>query len=137
MEQEEIDFFYGEQLKKMKEDWALWNTLRVEAHERWSYNEQTKTQKLERIIALCHRCHTVTHHGLAGLRGLEKFANKHLMKVNGWAEEQTKNHIKQQRSIWEERNKVEWILDLKVITDSGIRLFTPNWNIAQLVRAFV
>ena len=41
----------------------------LEAHERWDYNEQTNTQKLMRLVALCHNCHQSTHIGLAGIRG--------------------------------------------------------------------
>ena len=111
-----------ETFKKQKEDLKSWNKPILEAHERWSFNEDTKTQKLERIIALCHRCHMTTHYGLAGLKGLHKFADKHLMKVNKWTEEQVSNHINQRFAIHKERNKIEWELNMKVITDSGIRL---------------
>ena len=37
---------------------------------------RTKIQKLERIVALCHRCHTATHVGLACVKGLGQLAKK-------------------------------------------------------------
>jgi hypothetical protein len=33
----------------------------IEVHERWSYNLDTRIQKLERFVALCQQCHKVTH----------------------------------------------------------------------------
>lgn len=105
-----------------KKELVKWNTIQLEAHERWSYNKETNIQKLERLIALCHRCHSVTHYGLTGLRGLTTLANKHLMKTNKWNKEQVLNHHKQLDIIWRERNKIEWQLDLTIITNSGIML---------------
>jgi 5-methylcytosine-specific restriction endonuclease McrA len=52
--------------------------VQLEAHERWSYNPKTKTQKLERLVALCSSCHEVTHMGLASIRGRNVAANTHL-----------------------------------------------------------
>jgi len=119
-----LDFYYGgkDNLDKRRKDVVTWNTVGLEAHERWSYDEDTKVQKLERIIALCHRCHSLTHHGLAGIRGVHKFAEKHLMKVNGWTEEQVSKHIEEQWLIWKERSKINWKLDVSLITNSGLQL---------------
>lgn len=40
----------------------------VEAHEIFEFNEATQTQKLVDIVALCPRCHTTQHIGLAQIR---------------------------------------------------------------------
>ena len=55
---------------------------RLEAHERWSYDDIKKVQKLEDIIAVCHLCHSVIHIGRTQLVGDEDKAIKHFMKVN-------------------------------------------------------
>ncbi|MFQ7076978.1 MAG: hypothetical protein ACLRSW_03075 [Christensenellaceae bacterium] len=34
---------------------------RLEAHERWSYDDKKKLQKLETVAAVCRRCHEVIH----------------------------------------------------------------------------
>jgi hypothetical protein len=88
----------------------------------WSYDDKTNIQKLERIVALCHRCHSVTHYGLTGLRGLSNQADKHLMKVNNWNEEQVKKHHIEQKILWLERNKIKWSIDLSIISNSSIEL---------------
>lgn len=95
-----------------------WNTVRLEAHERWSYDDSTKVQKLERIVALCHRCHTVTHLGLAGERGLYGEAYDHLMKVNRYTVDQCSEHIRDREDIWSTL-KEEYKLDLSIIKNSG------------------
>ena len=92
-----------------------WNTIQLEAHERWSYNETTKIQKLERIIALCHRCHSVTHFGLSKIRGLENHVHNHLKKVNNWDDDQVIKHHMEQLKIWRNRNKINWTIDLSII----------------------
>lgn len=94
----------------------------LDAHERWLFDKSTKIQKLMRIIALCKACHEVTHMGLAQIKGRGEPATKHLMDVLGINKHEAKKHIEQAFSIWNERNQLEWELDLTIITDSGIKL---------------
>ena len=54
------------------------NKILIEAHERWSYNYETLTQKLERFVGLCKKCHLVTHLGYARIKGKELEALEHL-----------------------------------------------------------
>ena len=44
---------------------------RLEAHEDWSYDEVNHIQKLERVVAICHSCHSVIHIGRTQLLGDE------------------------------------------------------------------
>ena len=55
---------------------------RLEAHERWSYDEKNAVQKLEEVVAICHDCHSVIHIGRTQLSGDEERAIKHFMKVS-------------------------------------------------------
>ena len=57
-------------------------TDKLEAHERWSYDEKNAVQKLEDIVAVCKDCHSVIHIGRTQLVGNEERAEKHYMKVN-------------------------------------------------------
>jgi Domain of unknown function (DUF5710) len=51
----------------------------LEAHERWAYNQATRTQVLRRLICLCTDCHHVTHYGYTSqVLGLEAQAFTHL-----------------------------------------------------------
>lgn len=88
----------------------------LEAHERWSYNEETKIQKLERIIALCKLCHKSVHY---------KYSikiNEHLKKIKNINDEELKKHIKEAKELRNKRNNIEWILDLSIITNSGFEI---------------
>jgi hypothetical protein len=98
---------------------------RLEAHERWVYDESTRVQRLGRLICLCTDCHTVTHFGLATVRGLAEQARSHLMKVTGMTAELADEHISGAFSLWRERCRFEWELDLRILTDAGIGLKTP------------
>jgi len=98
------------------------NAPRLEAHERWDYNEETATQKLVRLVALCHECHQSTHMGLANVRGKGREARLHLEKVMGFTEEESARHIEGAFKLWRKRNLTEWRLDLSLITSNNIRL---------------
>ena len=84
----------------------------VECHEVWSYDDQTRTQKLERLIALCPACHMVKHIGFANIQGKGEEAADHLAKINGWTREQAGDYIAESFRLWDERNSIEWESDL-------------------------
>lgn len=96
--------------------------IRLDAHERWLYDKSTHTQKLIRIIALCYDCHQTTHIGLAGIRGKEYEARKHLQKVRNFTEEECKKHIDEAFQIFRERSKIEWNLDISLLENNNIKL---------------
>lgn len=91
----------------------------LEAHERWIYDIETKTQKLIRIIALCKLCHQATHYGHSKIKKDITKINEHIKKVRKINDEELKKHIKEAYEIWKERNKIEWIIDLSIITNSN------------------
>lgn len=95
---------------------------RIEAHERWRYDNQKKVQKLMRIIALCRDCHETTHMGFATIRGRGDAAKEHLMRVTGLSDEEAKEHIEIAFALWNERSNCDWELDLSLITDNGVKL---------------
>jgi hypothetical protein len=97
----------------------------LEAHERWAFDEDTNTQTLKRIIALCHRCHRTTHWGLAQLQGEEDVVNAHLRSVNNWTDEQVDDHVAEAFELWAQRSGKSWALDLSLITNSGLTLVRP------------
>ncbi|MFF4168894.1 DUF5710 domain-containing protein [Streptomyces sp. NPDC001744] len=97
----------------------------LEAHERWTFDGTTRVQALRRLICLCTDCHTVTHFGLAQVRGLEDRALAHLRKVTGMSEAQAREHVDVAFEVWERRSRYDWELDLGILTDAGITLAAP------------
>jgi len=97
-------------------------TNNIEAHERWHYDNDTKTQKLVRLVALCKMCHTTTHIGLAGIKGKVSEALEHLKKVRNFTHEEAIEHNKQAFQAWRERNTIKWNLDLSLLTNNNIKL---------------
>jgi len=87
----------------------------VECHEIWSYDESTRIQKLEGLIALCPGCHRVKHSGrtisVDGPKGMEEVTHR-LMMVNRWSEKQAVQHITEAFSTWERRSALDWTLDI-------------------------
>lgn len=106
----------------------------VECHEVWAYEDvqgnvpdivdysRTYTQTLVRLVSLCPACHEVKHFGLTTLRGRDQQAFRHLMRVNGWNENQAQKHIQEVYALWEKRSRVGWMLDLSWLEENGVAL---------------
>jgi len=84
----------------------------VEAHERWTFDVSTKTQRLKCIQSLCPACHLATHYGFAQSQGKGSIARNQLKHVNGWDDEDVDNHLMRQYSKCRTLNKTEWLLDM-------------------------
>ena len=91
----------------------------VECHERWDYNEETKTQTLVGLIALCPACHQVKHIGRTQASGRMEDAVNHLMKTNEWDGETALTYIEGVFEVWWRRSEEEWTLDISWIHDQG------------------
>lgn len=97
---------------------------RLEAHEKWSYNEEKAVQKLEDVIAVCHNCHSVIHIGRTQLVGDSDMAMKHFCKVNGCKYIDYIHALGEANRLHQQHNKVaEWKLDL-----SWLNRFVVNEN---------
>lgn len=82
----------------------------VDCHERWEFKEGEV--KLVGLIALCPSCHEVKHIGLADSRGRGMIALKHFMKVNGMSEGDSRKYIQGAFTLWQERSKESWTLNV-------------------------
>ncbi len=109
------DFLKGEAKEKAQGKCMICGvkTARLEAHEKWSYNEQTATQKLEDVVAVCKDCHSVIHIGRTQLKGDEQRAERHYMKVNNCSYAEYRKELGKANEIHKRRNQIpEWKLDL-------------------------
>lgn len=89
----------------------------VECHEVWEYDDETQTQTLIRLIALCPSCHEVKHIGRASTKGNLQRAILHLASVNNWTKEEADEYVAVQFLIWQERSRYEWKLDITALND--------------------
>lgn len=88
-------------------------TSRLEAHERWEYDEERGIQKLVDVVAVCHSCHEVIHIGRTQLMGREEAACRHFMKVNGVSYSEYRRALGEANELHARRNRVpEWKLDI-------------------------
>lgn len=84
----------------------------VECHEKWEYDDITKTQSLVGLIALCRDCHQVKHIGFAAVSGRLDKAINHFVKINQISKEQALECIENCFYIWEIRSQSSWSLDV-------------------------
>ena len=86
---------------------------RLEAHERWEYDEENAVQRLKDIIAVCPACHAAIHIGRTQLKGDVRAAEEHFMKVNGCTYAQMRAALGAANADHIRRNKIgEWKLDI-------------------------
>lgn len=89
---------------------------RLEAHERWEYDEENAVQRLKDVVAVCHACHEVIHIGRTSLLGGEERACAHFMKVNGCGYADYKKALKEANEAHRRRNRIaDWKLDLSYL----------------------
>jgi len=98
----------------------------LEAHERWSYDDTTRTQRLRRLVTLCSPCHLATHFGFAQISGKDAQALSQLMTINNWTRQAANDHVAAAARRWAVRSKHDWHLDLTMLTDAGVRLAQPR-----------
>lgn len=88
----------------------------LEAHEKWSYDEENRIQRLEDVVAVCRACHEVIHIGRTTLMGGEKRAAEHFMRVNGCGYAEYRRALGEANTAHRRRNLVpEWRLDLSYL----------------------
>ena len=96
------------------------STLHLEAHERFDFNDSSRTQTLKRLICLCKACHLSTHLGYAKTQGQSDQAFAHLMTVNKWTEDKAIQHVKWAFKVWAKRSQVAWDLDISMLSGTGV-----------------
>ncbi len=86
---------------------------RLEAHERWSYDESRALQKLETVVALCRNCHEVVHISRTQLVGRGAEAMEWFMKVNECSQMDFHAALGQANEEYLRRNRIEgWVTDI-------------------------
>lgn len=87
----------------------------VECHEIWQYDDHRKIQRLERLIALCPKCHEVKHIGLALRNGKAQQVLTWLCQINEIAPEQALSLVKHAFAVHQIRSAFSWTLDIEVL----------------------
>lgn len=97
---------------------------RLEAHEKWVYDDEQRLQTLETVVALCHACHEVKHISRAYLVGRGADAMEHFMRINGVTQMEFHEALQEANEAYLQRNKVEgWVTDCTWLKDKfGIKL---------------
>lgn len=83
----------------------------VECHEIWLYDDESCTQILCGVVALCPQCHAVKHFGLSVNTGKGEECCAHLMKVNGWDLGQLEKYVHEVVQEYEKRKALKWKVD--------------------------
>lgn len=92
--------------------------VRLEAHEKWSYDDERALQKLEDVVALCHACHEVVHINRTQLMGRGMEAMEHFQKVNGCSQMEFHEALQESNAEYARRNRVEgWVTDISWLKD--------------------
>ena len=94
----------------------------MEAHEKWSYDEEKALQKLEDVLALCSACHEVKHIGRTQMIGRGMDAMEHFMRVNQCSQMQFHEALQEANEEYLKRNKIEgWVTDISWLKKNILR----------------
>lgn len=88
----------------------------VEADEGRDYDDETRTQTLKGVIALCPDCHHIRHWGKTMIDGHEEQAFALLMSLNRWTRAQAEEAVAFALDQWERRSRHEWESDYSWVT---------------------
>lgn len=98
------------------------NGFSLECHEIWKYDDDTNTQILTGLIALCKACHRAKHMALARHKGWESVAENHLMRINGWNRRTLDHYLEEAFLIFERRSSQPWRLDITWLEGLDVEL---------------
>ncbi len=90
---------------------------RLNCHEVWAYDDESRVQRLSGFVALCDWCHHVKHlvhaAGLAseGKLDFERVV-RHFMRVNGCDRSTFEEHRERAMEAYRRRSVEEWRVDL-------------------------
>lgn len=85
---------------------------KLECHEKWSFDDINKVQKLEGVVALCPICHMCKHIGFHFMQGKEELIKTHLQRINLMSYSKVNQYIAQEFAKHQERSQHEWTLDV-------------------------
>lgn len=102
------------------------SSTRLEAHERWEFNESTLEQKLVRIICVCKLCHLSIHIGLAGILGIRNEVDSHIRRVTSWSKQDLRRHVEEARNRWERISYYPWEINVSIATNAGLTIYSKN-----------
>jgi hypothetical protein len=89
----------------------------VECHEVWNYDDESSTQTLVRMIALCPNCHKAKHLGRTLLTRDSERIIEHIMKVNDFSEDELMKFVEEAFALFEERSLKDWIVDISALEE--------------------
>jgi hypothetical protein len=89
---------------------------KVECHEIWEYNDETRVQKLTGFISLCPNCHMVKHAGLAISQNKGKQVIDHLVRINGCHINEAVEDITDALEMFVIRSGTKWYTDMEYLT---------------------
>lgn len=95
-------------------------------HGRWSYDEETQTQTLVRLMALCDNCYESTHFGTTHFNGRKQEAIAHLKKTNKYTDTEVQTHINDAYESLKQLNQYKWKINLSLLTENGIKCETEK-----------
>jgi len=94
----------------------------IEAHEVWVFDDKTRTQRLQRLIALCVKCHKAHHLGFARKLGIYDDVLAHMRWVNDWDDTRLKAALAGAQRTFEKRSRERWSVDISwVYSPQGYR----------------
>ncbi len=91
---------------------------------RWEYCDDSKTQKLKRLVSACQNCVKATNYGYSKLIGEEELVRHHFKSATKCDDDFLDQHICDAFGLWTQRsaNNQKWSMNVSLLTNNGIHL---------------
>lgn len=93
----------------------------LEAHEAWTFNEDTRVQKLVALRCFCPTCHKAKHLGYAQRIGRYSQVIDRILELNEWSTTRLRAELERLHERQERLSKIQWSLDLSFLLHYGVR----------------
>jgi hypothetical protein len=77
---------------------------------------------------VCHECHEMFHPGLANVNGRLNDVFSRLKTVNGWDGAEAGQWMRWARTVFTQRSRNRWELDLSAFADFGTFKVSDKWR---------
>ena len=92
----------------------------LHCHEVWAYDDESKEQRLENLLAVCVECHDVIHFARTRLVGDEEEAFRRFVKINDILSLEAADMIRTVFKRAKKRSRIKWRVRIGHLKEYGI-----------------
>ena len=99
------------------------NNTQLDIAPLWSYNFQSRNQRLERVVSVCFPCYCVTKITQNSVDSGDSTAcTNHLMQIRKFTDQELTTYNQDIKITQEHHDEILWTLDISILTQAGFKV---------------